>query len=171
MKNYKLIISAVFSVLITALLLGIAAFRPMNKLSKTEKNYLTINAAQTTKVVYPDYLTEKGQKLIEEKLLAPLRTKLKNNSPSKIYSRCPSGLQYRTLQKPSEDSPYFKIALKNYVGCRGEFVCEFRVNAAEDMVEVLDAKAVRFVAAEKWASIQTSETLASNSPKKTKNAN
>jgi hypothetical protein len=171
MKNYKLIISAVFSVLITALLLGIAAFRPINKLSKTEKNYLTINAIETAKVAYPDFLTEKGQKLVEEKLLAPLRTKFKNNSPSKIYSRCPSGLQHRTLQKPSEDNPYFKIALKNYVGCRGEFVCEFRVNVAEDIIEVLDTKAVRFVSAEKWVNMQTPETLASHSPKKTKNAN
>ncbi|MCU0446981.1 MAG: hypothetical protein MUE85_18950 [Microscillaceae bacterium] len=171
MKNYKLVISAVFSVLITGLLLGIAAFHPIKKLSKTEKNYLTVNAAQVSPTQYAENLTQKGVLLIEKQLLDPLRAKFKNQSPSKIYSRCPSGLQYRMLNKPSEDSPYFKLALRNYVGCKGEFVCEFRVSAAEETIEVLDSKAIKFVSAERWVNAQTSESLSALATKKTKNDN
>lgn len=165
MNNKKLVASAFFSVIITAILVGIAAFRSMEM--KETGELLDLKKQKSHQVSEP-YLSAKGLELIELKLLKPLRQKIKIKANAKMYSRCPSGLNHYVEAEPSEDSPYFLCALEHYQGCEGHKVCSFRINANEESIEILDAKTQSYVSVDKWLNGQTEATLAANH-QKTKN--
>lgn len=159
MNNKKLVVSAFFSIIITAILVGIAAFRSIE--INNDSELLDLKKYKSHQVSDP-YLTAKGLELIELKLLKPLRQKIKIKANAKMYSRCPSGLNHYVEADPSEDSPYFLCVIEHYQGCEGRKVCNFRVNANEEIIEVLDTKTQTYISAEKWLNGQTESTLAAN---------
>jgi|GEM_PF-3814063 len=98
------------------------------------------------------YLTEKGQRLIQRELISPVRKKLNIKIRGEMFSRCPSGLQHQIVANVSDNSAYFGGVLRNYVGCEGNKICRFRVNANEDRVEIYDESNKQFVSAQAWLS-------------------
>ena len=97
-------------------------------------------------------LSEKGHRLVQHELVSPVRKKLNIKVRGEMFSRCPSGLQYQIVANVNDNSAYFGGVLRNYVGCQGNKVCRFRVNANEDRVEVFDESAQQFISAQAWLS-------------------
>ena len=95
-------------------------------------------------------LSERGRKLVHETLLKPLSRKYKVNLKRQMVSRCPSGLRYYVQEGPSEANPYFAGKMRLYSGCRGKIVCEFRVAASEDRIEIFQADQKKYVTVSNW---------------------
>lgn len=103
-------------------------------------------------------LSEKGRSFIYQALTKPLAKKYNINLKRRMISRCPSGLRYYVYESPSEANPYFLGKMRLYTGCRGKIVCEFRVTASEDRVEIFHNKKKKYVSVKRWVS--DNETLA-----------
>ncbi len=97
-------------------------------------------------------MTEKGHRILQRELVSPIRKKMNIKVRGEMFSRCPSGLQYQIVANVSDNSAYFGGVLRNYVGCEGNKVCRFRVNANEDRIEVYDEANKQFVSAQAWLS-------------------
>jgi hypothetical protein len=133
MKNQKLWVTATLSLIITTIL---CAFIPFGD----------------TREDFNKSLTEKGRKLIEKELLAPMRKQLKIKANTEMFSRCPSGLRYYVKEYPTETSPYFVGNLKNYRGCSAHKVCDFRLSVHEDKMEIRDNDSQDYTASTAWFS-------------------
>ena len=114
----------------------------------------TILSAATfyKKMVSDKVMSEKGHRLIQRELVSPVRKKLNIKARGEMFSRCPSGLQYQIVANVNDNSAYFGGVLRNYVGCEGNKVCRFRLNANEDRVEIFDEANKQFVSAQTWLS-------------------
>ena len=97
-------------------------------------------------------LSERGHRLLQRELVSPLRKKMNIKVRGEMFSRCPSGLQYQIVANVSDNSAYFGGVLRNYVGCEGNKLCRFRVNANEDRIEVYDEANKQFVGVQAWLS-------------------
>lgn len=103
-------------------------------------------------------LSGKGRSFIYRALTKPLAKKYDISLKRRMMSRCPSGLRYYVYESPSEANPYFLGKMRLYSGCRGKIVCEFRVNASEDRVEIFHNKKKKYLSVKRW--ISDNETLA-----------
>ncbi|TAE75599.1 MAG: hypothetical protein EAZ85_02055 [Bacteroidetes bacterium] len=132
MSKHNITLSGLFAFIITATLLGIAAFRP-----NTLKNDLE--------------LTEKGNKIINERLVTPIKQKFKfKMSKSESFSRCPSGTSFYVQDYPTNENPYFTGKVSHYKACKGIQMCEFRLSDDESQLEVWDENKRQFTSPEKW---------------------
>jgi hypothetical protein len=130
-QNVKL--SGFFAVIITATLLGIAAFRPnLSKKSNFE-------------------LTEKGTNLINNRLVTPIKQKFKlKTNKAEMFSRCPSGTSFYVNDYPTNSNPYFLGRVSHYKGCNGIEICSFRLSEDENQLEVWDKVKRQYTTPEKW---------------------
>lgn len=110
-------------------------------------------------------LSSKGRKFIHETLMRPLAKRYKVNLKRQMISRCPSGLRYHMQESPSEANPYFVGKMRLYSGCRGKVVCEFRLNASEDKIEVFQEDTQQYVTASAWMLASSSATQQAQSRK------
>lgn len=104
------------------------------------------------KIVGDKTMSEKGHRLVQRELVSPVRKKLNIKARGEMFSRCPSGLQYQIVANVNDNSAYFGGVLRNYVGCEGNKVCRFRLNANEDRVEIFDETNKQFISAQAWLS-------------------
>ncbi len=110
---------------------------------------------ESDKVVPEKKITwqEKGRKLVHKKLTTPLAKKYKVNLKRRVISRCPSGLRYRLKDYTVKKGNYFYGQMKKYSGCSGgKLICKFRVNAAQNQVQVLDEKTNQYTSHNQWLS-------------------
>lgn len=119
------------------------------------RNTATSATKRSKKVVVKDTpgrksLSEKGRRLVHRTLMKPLSKKYKVNLKRQMVSRCPSGLRYYMSEGPSEANPYFEGKMRLYSGCRGKVVCEFRVAASEDRIEVFQTDEKKYVTVSNW---------------------
>ncbi len=104
------------------------------------------------KTVADKIMSEKGHRLVQRELVSPIRKKLNIKARGEMFSRCPSGLDYQIVANVNDNSAYFGGVLRNYVGCEGNKICRFRLNANEDRVEIFDEANKQFVSAQTWLS-------------------
>ncbi len=132
MSKCNVTLSGFFAFIITATLLGIAAFRPTNQKNDFE-------------------LTEKGRKIIDERLVLPIKQKFKfKMSKHESFSRCPSGTSFFVNDYPTNDNPYFTGKVSHYKACKGIQMCDFRLSGDESQLEVWDENKKQFTSPEKW---------------------
>jgi hypothetical protein len=124
----------------------------------------TMTAATLYKTTSNDkILSERGHRLVQRDLVSPVRKKLNIKVRGEMFSRCPSGLQYQIVANVNDNSAYFGGVLRNYVGCEGNKICRFRVNANEDRVEIFDETNQQFISAQAWLSKPVKEEKENNS--------
>ncbi|OJJ16351.1 hypothetical protein BKI52_34230 [marine bacterium AO1-C] len=93
----------------------------------------------------------KGHKLVWATLTKPLAKKYKVNLKRQMISRCPSGLQYRLAEYAVKKGNYFYGKMYKYSGCaKGAFICKFRVNTAQNQVQVFDQKTKKYTSHNQW---------------------
>lgn len=114
----------------------------------------TVLSASTfyQKMVSDKIMSEKGHRLVQRELVSPIRKKMNIKARGEMFSRCPSGLQYQIVANVNDNSAYYGGVLRNYVGCEGNKVCRFRLNANEDRVEIFDEANKQFISAQAWLS-------------------
>lgn len=103
-------------------------------------------------------LTEKGKALLNQELMNPIKSRLGGKIKAESFSRCPSGLRNFVEKAPQEDDPYFYGTVVNRQGCREKEICEFRMDAKEEVVEARSGDTAEFVSAAEWRKNSKSET-------------
>lgn len=132
MSKRNVTLSGFFAFIITATLLGIAAFRPNNLKNNLE-------------------LSEKGSKIINSRLVTPIKQKFNFKiSKHEAFSRCPSGTSFYVNEYPTTANPYFTGKVSHYKACRGIEMCQFRLSDDESQLEVWDENKRQFTTPEKW---------------------
>lgn len=150
---------SIFSVMALAIIfISLSAFGVFKKTENAKTSILT-------NIKGKKHLSDKGKALLRKEVLAPIGEIYDIDIDGKMYSRCPTGLDYHLVDNPAKNGQYFIGWTMYHHGCEGKRVCKFRINPDESNVEVLDKKKGKFVAARKWV-----EARQNNKSKKQKEA-
>lgn len=169
MNSKKLFLIAGLA-LLTTILLTIAAFRLAEpKLERESVKKASFNAPSSLPKVAKEeaeektkeevFLSEKGEQLIHHKLVKPISRKFGMPINLNQFSRCPSGVQFYQVAGPSEENPYFILQLYNSHGCMPVDLCELKVSANEEEVEVWNEKTEKYITTKEFIAQLSKEDL------------
>ncbi len=174
MKNNNLITFALASTLCVSAWIGISAFTAKNeslslgdKMTKYENignsKTANLNNSIVTKNTSENFeMTEKGKKLIKDKLTIQLRRVVygtKKGRVKEFMSRCPSGVHDNIMKQPLTAGQFFYGEVRQYDGCAEKLLCEFRMSSDESTLQVWDSANKTFASVEKWIPAQTQAKL------------
>ncbi len=169
MNSKKLFLIAGLA-LLTTILLTVAAFRLAEpKVEREIVKKATINAPSSLPEVAKEeekkiineeiYLSKKGEKLIHNKLVRPISKKFGMPINLNQFSRCPSGIQFYQMAGRNEKDPYFLVQLYNSHGCMPVNLCQLRVSANEEEVEVWNEKTETYITTKEFIAQLTQADL------------
>lgn len=152
MNQKKIILAAVLSIMITALLFAVVSFMPQKEKNLHKLRYSTPasqpNSIQNSKI--KEGLDEKSDRLVSRQLVAPLSRFLNVGLCSEGKSCCKAGLAYNILEKPSRAYPYFSGEVKICKKDKSFIVCEFRLDESKNCLEIFDEKEKSYVSLNLW---------------------
>jgi hypothetical protein len=98
-----------------------------------------------------DDIRSKTEVLVLQKLVTPYKAKVKDEGGERRkFSRCPSGYRYYATELATSEGEYSYGEFKNYVGCNGQEICNYRARLSDNRVEVLQSEGGNYIAADLW---------------------
>ena len=74
----------------------------------------------------------------------------KKASKTAIFSRCPSGYEPNFTSDSVKVDRYVYGKLNNYIGCRANYVCNFKVNVTKKIALVKGKDETEYIAVKDW---------------------
>lgn len=151
MQNKKLFLAFITPTIVVLIFGTLLAFtygeNHIKEKFEVHKNSMTLDSP-TSKVVENNYaeLSKKGLDLLELDLMTPVREKLGSDIDLEQFGRCPSGLGYYLTTTPDTNGEgNFEGVLNFYDGCTPQVICQFQIDANENIVLVRESLEAEFV--------------------------